>query len=653
MGFNFRSTISYKSWLGPALVFLLVTAAMVMTCPVCLAQTAAEDPAMGTAGTEVTQAESLDDFIDQTAPDQELLDQDIPEPQATEPALSAEDPDDLTAYAMKRILVDVPLTSFYGAESAVEYEDQTVLTFATEAETRAAYQALTGDYGQDHVLLDGLMSLEDENSDTPDTGDTAGTGDTADDGPRFHGWGTEYMGMQYQLARYEGASEGPADPVTIAVLDSGINKDHEIFQDVKISDSSRNFVQGTDRKIDPAYLTDDFGTKGHGTAVSGIIAESMPKDRIELMVLKVADENGRISLVTMQIAIVYARDQGADIINMSFSGQYEPYRTVQIEEALKEAAGQGVILCASSGNDKYDMDEPDRYIFPAESPNVLCVGAINNDETIYFTGNYGDRVDFTAPGTQLETALSSGPSDYGTKWGTSFSSPYIAACAAYLKLDQGDHNLVSARCRMIRLAADHAKAGEPVHDSKFGYGQPAFAEDSQLGPAEPIGKLTVTASGSCVYKGRQQMPSIAVSFGGLATSAFDTQYLTGGAAIGAHKVRVTMKGCFTEAPMAEVSYKILPARPAITKLKIKRPGSKKKPAKARLTWSKGQRYYQVQLSRKSSFSSKKTWTTKKRVRTVKNLKRGKTYYVRVRTGKKTGGSMYWSAWSKVRKIKVR
>ena len=199
-----------------------------------------------------------------------------------------------------------------------------------------------------------------------------------------------------------------------------------------------------------------------------------------------------------------------------------------------------------------------------------------------------------------------------------------------------------------------AAAQKPPHDPKFGYGMPAFAEDTALGPAQPLGEMTVKISAAtCTYSGKTQKPQPAVTYDGLKTSAFETKRLTNGRSIGSHKFRITLKGCFTNAPSAAISYKIIPARPTITKVTITKPRSKYKPGKASVTWSKGEKYYQFQLSRMTSFSSKQTWNKKKRTKLLEGLKRGKNYYVRVRTGASVGGEMYWSAWSKTRKIKIK
>ena len=792
-----RSLSSYKSWLVPVLICTAIAFALALGTPAAATET---------AGTDVIEAETMEEFIDLTAPDLEEAaeqaaadyaadEQNAADPQngptdqqQTDPQNGPEDQQDtdvdLSDYVLKRILVDVPLQSFYGAESAVEYEDETVLTFATEADTKSAYEALCAEFGAEHVLLDGLMSLDDdpaaagepetggeagsggdpENSGEPGTGGDpntggdpensgeAGTGDDPNTGgdpeptqPTFHGWGAEYMGMQYMLARYEagfdqgdpeqaGSDEADPntsgsdqadpnqsdpeqpdqgdpnagdpdqpDPVTIAVLDSGIYPEHEIFDGVTISESSRNFVPGSNRKVDPANYIDDYKLTGHGTAVCGIIAESIPKDRIELMVIKLADKNGISSALLMKQGVDYAREHGADVINMSLSGNYHnPERTAIVEETFAEAAGQGVIICASSGNNRQNMDNADVYMFPSESPSVICVGAINKNETLYSGSNYGSRLDFVGPGSQLEVASRAAGDGYYTTQGTSFSCPYIAACAGYLKLDRAEHSMLSARDLMMRIAAEHAKAGQsaatsnagetghneaastsssgaaaaneaastsssgaaatdpeaatqkPAHHMKFGYGAPAFAENTVLGAAVPYSELTAkTTATSYTYSGKAKTPKLAVTYDGLATRGFDIEYLTDSTAIGTHKAKVTLKGCFTETLSAEASYRIIPAKPSITKVKITKPRSAKKPRKATVIWSKGQKYYQLQLSRKSSFSTKKTWKTTLRKKTVKGLKRGKTYYLRVRTGASVDGEMYWSAWSKTRKIKIK
>ncbi|MBQ9016296.1 MAG: S8 family serine peptidase [Firmicutes bacterium] len=664
MNSNRRMTISCKGWLIPVLVFafaLALAVALGMGTSDVAASTA--DPAGEAAdpGAEVQQAQSLDEFIDRTAPD------------------LAEGMDDPDAYALKRVLVDVPLDDLCGAESAVEYNGQTVLTFASEEDTKAGFAKLREDLGEEHVLLDEVMLLDDDSQSQPedDPAITAPEGlaeDPAEESPpRFHGWGTEYMGLSYQLARYEaGAADEPEpdgesgltdepevdpsagdDPVTVAVLDSGICREHEIFDGVTISDSSRNFVAGEDQKVDPADISDDFKTDGHGTGVCGIIAESLPPNRTELMVLKIADSAGRTTAIQLQQALSYALEHGAEVINLSMSGGYSnPARTAMAEEVLKEAAARGVIVCGSSGNNRENMDRAGLYQFPAESPYVVCVGAIDNTGRMYRDENYGSRMDFTAPGAKVRVASAAGQSEYHDGNGTSFACPYIAACAAYLKLDRRDHSLCSARILMQNLAAAFQGKERPVHSITLGYGTPAFAEDTALGPVKTgeAPRLQLPQQ-TYTYNGRVRRPVPAVTFGGLALSAFDIRYLTDGKNIGTHRVRVTVRGCFVDPPQAEASYKIVPGKVRIKKVKTRRTG--RKSGRARITWTKGQTYYQIQLSRKASFSAKKTWTTKKRSKLVKGLKRGKTYYVRVRTMKKAGGGKYWSAWSKTRKIKIK
>ena len=94
------------------------------------------------------------------------------------------------------------------------------------------------------------------------------------------------------------------------------------------------------------------------------------------------------------------------------------------------------------------------------------------------------------------------------------------------------------------------------------------------------------------------------------------------------------------------------ARPKITSLK------NNKSKKALVKWKKNAKAngYEIQYSLKKSFkNTKKKGITKKATvsKTLSGLKKGKTYYVRIRTYKKVNGVKQYSAWSKVKKVKIK
>ena len=118
------------------------------------------------------------------------------------------------------------------------------------------------------------------------------------------------------------------------------------------------------------------------------------------------------------------------------------------------------------------------------------------------------------------------------------------------------------------------------------------------------------------------------------------------------KATITIKGKGNYKGTFKRTFKI---RPRATWLRFVKPldfGFKAKWAK-KTTQVSG---YQIQYSRKSSFSTKKTITIKSNKtikRSFKNLKGGKKYYVRVRTYKKVNGINYFSKWSKKKTVKTK
>ncbi|HDO27209.1 MAG TPA: hypothetical protein ENH02_03745, partial [Bacteroidetes bacterium] len=188
----------------------------------------------------------------------------------------------------------------------------------------------------------------------------------------------------------------------------------------------------------------------HGTAVTGIIASKTSnedgiagiaggdngflKKGVTIIPLKVGDleknyQNNStyivISTAAVERAIVYAVDHGANIINMSFKCDWDP--KTNLEEEVAYAKNHNVLLFAAAGNEGFS-----NFIsYPARMEDVIAVGATDeNDEYTSFS-NKGPELEFAAPGVNI-TALENDGSVDGTAWGTSFSSPMVAATAALM-----------------------------------------------------------------------------------------------------------------------------------------------------------------------------------------------------------------------------
>lgn len=224
---------------------------------------------------------------------------------------------------------------------------------------------------------------------------------------------------------------GELDKITVAVIDTGVCMSHEDLVD-RVLDNGYDFVDNDD---DPE---DVFG---HGCSVAGIIAANIDNGvgiagfapNSSILPVRVLGPSGSGSMADVAAGIVYAADEGADIINLSLGSMVGSQVT---QDAVNHAVGKGVTVIASAGNSGGDLPG-----YPARYENVVAVGAIDpNGGRSSFSNKGGD---IWAPGRDVHTIyLDNG---YKALNGTSFSAPYVAAMAAVLEgmgaelhLDGGD-----------------------------------------------------------------------------------------------------------------------------------------------------------------------------------------------------------------------
>ena len=186
------------------------------------------------------------------------------------------------------------------------------------------------------------------------------------------------------------------------------------------------------------------GTPTHGTHVSGIIAANRGNgigmdgiaDNVLIMPLR-AVPDGDERDKDIALAIRYAADNGARIVNMSFGKPYSPGKA-WIDDAVKYAAQKDVLLLHAAGNDAHDIDTINAYptaVYLGTSthaPNFIAVGASAGGPDSMLTAsfsNYGKReTDFFAPGVQVYSTIPG--SKYASFSGTSMATPVVAGVAA-------------------------------------------------------------------------------------------------------------------------------------------------------------------------------------------------------------------------------
>lgn len=183
----------------------------------------------------------------------------------------------------------------------------------------------------------------------------------------------------------------------------------------------------------------------HGTHVAGIIGANRKNklgikgiaDNVRIMSVR-AVPNGDERDKDVANAILYAVDNGAQIINMSFGKSTSPRKEV-VDKAVKYAEQKGVLLVHAAGNDSEDIDikrdYPNRYYTNGgEAKNWIEVGASSwgvDKNFVASFSNYGKKtVDVFAPGVEIYSTLPD--NQYKDLDGTSMASPVTAGVAALI-----------------------------------------------------------------------------------------------------------------------------------------------------------------------------------------------------------------------------
>jgi len=205
----------------------------------------------------------------------------------------------------------------------------------------------------------------------------------------------------------------------VAVLDTGIDFDHPSWKEGQIL-PGLDLIDGDDYPADDGQGV----AQGHGTHISGIIAQVAPDSQI--LPIRVLDGQGRGDTFDLAYAIEWAAEEGADVINLSLgTTDFPPVLWDAINYVVHE---MDVVVVAAAGN----SNNSKRH-YPAAFANTLSVTAVDEQSKRASFANYGHWVNLAAPGTGITSTIT-GPqgSGYGRADGTSMATPFVSAAALLL-----------------------------------------------------------------------------------------------------------------------------------------------------------------------------------------------------------------------------
>jgi len=275
---------------------------------------------------------------------------------------------------------------------------------------------------------------------------------------------------------------------TIAVVDTGIayenrneGRGKKYFRAPDFAGTC--FVQGYDFINNDTHANDD---ESHGTHVAGTIAQrtnnsegvaGLAHDGC-LMPVKVLDRNGSGPYTAVANGIIFAVDNGADVINLSLGG---PTPAQVLEDAVAYAYANGVTVVAATGNDNGAGGYPAAY-----NSYVIAVGATRYDETRASYSNFGPSIDIVAPGGDLSVDQNGDgygdgvlqntfnpntkkTNDFGYWFfsGTSMATPHVAAIAALVIANGNATTPDDVRSALETTADDLGVSGR---DDNYGWG---------------------------------------------------------------------------------------------------------------------------------------------------------------------------------------
>ncbi|TVR58706.1 MAG: hypothetical protein EA426_09505, partial [Spirochaetaceae bacterium] len=276
----------------------------------------------------------------------------------------------------------------------------------------------------------------------------------------------------------------------VAVIDSGYAVHNDLPPRNLLIADAWNFFEDTDNALDSGGYQGSW----HGVHVAGTIATDTDNgsggsgvgwNRVRVIPLKVfpnrnttANDNETITTAVVN-AVLYAAGEPnisgrypshrISTINMSLGG---PNDSAVLAEAVEIAVARGLTVIAAAGNSGADNNT---RMYPAALESVIAVGAVGPSYSRASYSNYGDYLEFVAPGGEYNgnpqdliwSTVGETTASYGGMAGTSMAAPHVAGVVGLMYAYNPNLTQHAVRDILRRTAVD---LGAPGWDPEYGYG---------------------------------------------------------------------------------------------------------------------------------------------------------------------------------------
>lgn len=229
-------------------------------------------------------------------------------------------------------------------------------------------------------------------------------------------WGAADCGFDTFINAYSDRFSGHSG--VVAVVDTGVDSGHPFLYGRVLS--GYDFIDGDSTPQDG---------NSHGTHVAGTVIDCIGAAPVNILPVRVLNNKGEGTSLSVATGIRYAADHGADVINLSLGGACGKVGDYAVSYAIEK----GCVVVAAAGNENDNTANS----CPAHitTGGTIVVSAGDSFHRRADFSNYGSSVDMMAPGVGIKAAIPGG--SYGLKNGTSMATPHVSAAAVLLDLAWG------------------------------------------------------------------------------------------------------------------------------------------------------------------------------------------------------------------------